>query len=102
MIDEHTVCKPAPDVIANEVDGEWILVPVNAQGIGNANDALYTLNETGRWLWNAMDGKRTLGEIADAMTQDFQCAPSREERITEIIGWATSMMAFGLLDASLP
>ncbi len=97
----HTVLEPVPDVIAEEVDGEWIIVPVNAQGIGDADDALYTLNETGRWLWQAMDGKRSLGEIADEMARHFDPVPDRDTRIEELIAWTASMLEYGLLKKKL-
>ena len=64
------------DIVAREIEGELIIVPLVA-GIGDLEDELFTLNETGRAIWNQMDGKRTLGEIIQALAQEYQ-APLEE------------------------
>jgi len=38
---------PSEDVVAREIEGELIIVPL-AAGIGDLEDELYTLNETGK------------------------------------------------------
>ncbi|TFG60115.1 MAG: PqqD family peptide modification chaperone, partial [Deltaproteobacteria bacterium] len=53
---------PSEDVVAREIEGELIIVPL-AAGIGDLEDELYTLNETGKALWARLDGKSTLTEI---------------------------------------
>ena len=57
------ICVPSDDVVSREIEGELILVPI-ASGIGDLEDELYTLNETGRAIWQHLDGKRTLAEVA--------------------------------------
>ena len=41
---------PSEDVVAREIEGEMIIVPI-ASGIGDMEDELYTLNETGKAIW---------------------------------------------------
>ena len=72
----ETICAPSDDVVAREIEGEIVIVPLVA-GIGDADDELYTLNETGRAIWQRLDGQRTLGEVAAALREEFQ-APSDE------------------------
>jgi hypothetical protein len=57
-----TVCVLSEDVVTREIEGEIVIVPLVA-GIGNADDELYTLNETGRAVWQRLDGKRALGQL---------------------------------------
>jgi hypothetical protein len=45
-----TICAPSDDVVAREIEGDIMIVPLVA-GIGDADDELYTLNETGRAIW---------------------------------------------------
>jgi hypothetical protein len=52
------VCAPSEDIVYREIEGEVILVPLVA-GIGDAEDELYTLNATGRAVWERLDGVRT-------------------------------------------
>ena len=57
----QTVCAPSDDIVAREIEGEIIIVPLVA-GIGDADDELYTLNETGQAIWAHLDGQKTLAE----------------------------------------
>jgi len=54
-----TICIPSDDVVAREIEGDVIIVPL-ATGIGDAEDELYTLNPTGQAIWQKLDGQRTL------------------------------------------
>lgn len=67
------------DVVAREIEGEFILVPL-ASGIGDMEDEIYTLNETGRAIWEKLDGKKSLREVAEALTTDFDAQPDEIEQ----------------------
>jgi hypothetical protein len=90
----ESVCVPSDDVVAREIEGEIIIVPLVA-GIGDADDELYTLNETAHELWNRLDGQRTLGDVAVALGEEFS-APL-EEIQTDVLGFATEMAARRIL-----
>lgn len=68
-IDLGKVYGPSEDVVVREIEGEIVIVPL-ASGIGDLEDELFTLNETGRAIWTRIDGARPLaaivGELADA------------------------------------
>jgi hypothetical protein len=70
-VDREGVYAPSGDVVAREIEGELIIVPV-AAGIGDAEDDLYTLNETGRAVWNRLDGRRTLNEVIEELSEEFE------------------------------
>ena len=69
---------PSEDVVAREIEGELIIVPI-AAGIGDLEDELYTLNETGKALWAGLDGKRTLQEIARGLAEEYEAPPGEIE-----------------------
>jgi hypothetical protein len=71
-----TVYAPSEDVVAREVHGEFIIVPITS-GIGDLEDEIFTLNETGRAIWNKLDGKNTLRSVAEALSLEFE-APAEE------------------------
>ena len=48
---------PSEDVVARIIEDEIIIVPLVA-GIGDADEELYTMNETGRAIWQRLDGKK--------------------------------------------
>jgi len=62
--------RQAPGIVARKTDDGYILVPVT----GNIADmsAVYTLNNTGAFIWDAMDGKRSIAEIAQMVTSEFE------------------------------
>ena len=69
---------PSPDVVAREIEGELILVPITS-GIGDLEDELFTMNETGRDIWRKMDGKRSLRAIAAELAAEYSSVPGEIE-----------------------
>jgi len=66
---------PSEDVVARDIEGELILVPITS-GIGDMEDEIYTLNNTGRAIWSKLDGC-TLGQVAQSLRDEFE-APAGE------------------------
>ncbi len=73
------ICIPSQDIVARKIEGEIVIVPL-ASGIGDLEDELYTLNETGRVIWERLDGKRTLKEIAAELASEFDAPLEEIER----------------------
>jgi len=69
---------PSEDVVARDIEGELIIVPL-AAGIGDLEDELFTLNETGRAIWDRLDGKSTLRRIVDDLEAEFEAPESEIE-----------------------
>ena len=91
-----TICAPSDDIVAREIEGEIIIVPLVA-GIGDADDELYTLNETGQAIWAHLDGQKTLAEVAAVLAAEFNAAPGEIE--ADVLGFATEMAERGILAA---
>lgn len=72
------VYVPSDDIVAREIEGELIIVPLVA-GIGDMEDELYTLNESGKGIWDRLDGERDLGGVVAALAQDYDAAPGQIE-----------------------
>ncbi len=67
------VYKPSGDVVAREIEGEIIIVPLVA-GIGDMEDELFTLNDTGKAIWDQLDGQRSLAGVVAAIEAEFEGA----------------------------
>lgn len=67
---------PSEDVVARMIEDELIIVPLVA-GIGDTDDELYTLNETGKAIWSRLDGKKSLRAVIDELATEFT-APAGE------------------------
>lgn len=94
QITGDAICTPFDDVVAREIEGEIVIVPLVA-GIGDAEYELYMLNETGHAIWRKLDGARTLGAVGDALAQEFD-AP-RAEFEADVLGFADEMVRRGIL-----
>jgi hypothetical protein len=91
-----TICAPSEDVVAREIEGDIVIVPLVA-GIGDADDELFTLNETGKAIWKQLDGARTLGDVAKVLAQEFE-APLAELQ-ADVLGFAGEMTERRILAA---
>lgn len=87
---------PSEDVVAREIEGEIIIVPLSA-GIGDAEDDLFSLNETGRALWKMLDGKKTLAQIVKALGKQFDAPLARIEK--DIAGLAGELLKRRIIEA---
>jgi hypothetical protein len=80
-----SICAPSEDVVAREIEGEILIVPL-ASGVGDAEDELYTLNETGQAIWQKLDGHRTLGDVAVLLAEEFNTPLPDIEK--DVLGFA--------------
>lgn len=64
------------DIVAREIEDELIIIPL-VSGIGDIEDELFTLNETGRAIWNRFDGQKSLRDIVKELSTEFE-GPSGE------------------------
>ena len=65
----NSVLSRSPSVVTRKTGNEYILVPV-ANNIADMN-SVYTLNETGAFIWEQIDGKRTIEDIIELVTQEY-------------------------------
>jgi hypothetical protein len=67
---------PSNDIVARKIQGELIIVPLGS-GIGDMEDELYTLNQTGKAVWEKLDGQKRLKDITKELIVEFE-APEGE------------------------
>jgi hypothetical protein len=78
-LDSDAVYGPSEDVVAREIEGEIILVPL-VSGMGDLEDELYSLNETGRAIWRKLDGVRPLAQVVADLAAEYEADPGIVER----------------------
>ena len=88
-INLNTKYRITDDVVAREIEGELIIVPLTS-GIGDLEDELFTLNETGRLIWEKLDGTQTLQQVAESLNQNFNDSSSSVE--DDVIGFVEELM----------
>ncbi len=88
-IDINKVYMPSENVVAREVQGEFIIIPITS-GIGDLEDEIFTLNETGRAIWGKLDGQRSLKGIARDLSFEFEASPDEIKK--DVIGLAKELL----------
>lgn len=97
MIDKSTsdiVFAQSKDVVAREIEGEIIIIPLVA-GIGDLEDELYSLNETGKAIWSKLDGKHTVQQIAIELSDEFDLPTKEIEQ--DVLGLTSELLKRKLL-----
>jgi hypothetical protein len=82
-------CFPSEDVVAREIEGELVIVPLTS-GIGDMEDELYTLNDSGKAIWDRLDGKRSLSNIVDELITEYDV--DRNEIEEDVIGLVSELL----------
>lgn len=59
--------------VSRRIAGETILVPIR-RGIGDL-DSIYTLNEVASFIWERIDGVRTVHDLQAAILEEFDVGP---------------------------
>jgi len=95
QIDKHAKYRITENVVSREIDGEIIIVPLTS-GIGDAEDDLFSLNDTGKAVWKYLDGSKTVEEITDILDREFE---STDGDIAEdVIGFLEELYARKILE----
>lgn len=88
----NDVFRHADNIVTRKVMDETLLVPVSGEMA--SMDNLYTLNATGAFIWQALDGIRSLAEIGGMLEQEYD-APA------DVIAADVLEIADGLAKAGL-
>ncbi len=82
------VYAPSEDVVAREIEGEMLIVPLTA-GIGDMEDELFTLNDIGKVIWERLDGQKSLKGIVDELVVEFEAPAGEIEE--DVIGFVEEL-----------
>jgi hypothetical protein len=69
MPDLNSILSHSPSVVTRKTGNEYVLVPVT-DNIADM-DSVYTLNETGAFIWEQINGKKSVEEIIKTMTEEY-------------------------------
>ena len=78
MISVSSIPSHSPRVVFRRINDECLLIPLT-DNIADM-DSLYRLNETGVFIWEAIDGKRDIRDITARMAEEFDVGPDEAEK----------------------
>jgi hypothetical protein len=90
MADLKSILSHSPSVVTRKTGNEYVLVPI-ANNIADMN-SVYTLNETGAFIWEHIDGKRSVEEIINAVTTEYDIDNMEAE--TDIFSFIDNMSRY--------
>lgn len=70
LVSMDAIYRRSDDVVARDISGELMIVPLVA-GIGNMEDELYSMNASGRAIWDRLDGQVSLQQVSDVLAGEF-------------------------------
>lgn len=82
------------EVVAREIEGELIVVPI-VSGIGNMEDELFNINESGRAILNLLDGKMSLKDVVDELRVRFEASAKAIEE--DVVGFTEELLRRGII-----
>ncbi len=88
------VYEPSDDIVAREIDGESLIIPITS-GVGDMEDELYSLNESGKIIWDKLDGEKTLGQIYEELADEY--GDSDEEIKNDIVNFVAELVKRNIL-----
>ena len=65
-----TILSHSKSIVTTKTGNEYVLVPI-ANNIADMN-SMFTLNETGAFIWEHIDGKNSVEDIINEMTVDYE------------------------------
>jgi len=77
------------EVVAREIEGELIIVPLTSD-VGDMEDELYTLNETGKEIWHRLDGKTSLKDLIAQLSDEYDA--SFQELESDVFGLMAELL----------
>jgi len=65
-----TILSHSKSIVTTKTGNEYVLVPV-ANNIADMN-SVYTLNETGAFIWEHINGENSVGDIINKMMEEYE------------------------------
>jgi len=86
------IFKQAENIVSREIAGETILVPIRGKLADMQN--IFTLNKVGAYIWEKLDGARSLAEIIALLLSHFEV--NQEQAEQDLLEFIDHVTATGL------
>ena len=94
MTDLKSVPSHSPKVVTRKTGNEYVLVPVS-DNIANMNN-VFTLNGTGAFIWDQIDGVKSVEEIIDALVSEYDI--ERTTASSDVLSFIDKMCEYLIIE----
>lgn len=70
MTDLKTVVSRSGNMVARKTGNEYVIIPVS-NNIADM-DSVFTINETGAFLWEIIDGERNVEDLINVLVDEYE------------------------------
>lgn len=88
-VHHDAIYAPSENVVVREIEGKLIIVPLD-EGIVDLEGQFFSPNEVGKAIWDKLDGKRSLREVSEEISTEFEA--SAQEIEADVIGFAGELL----------
>ncbi len=90
--DWSRIYQRAENIVSRKIAGETILVPIRGKLADMQN--IFTLNTVGAYIWDQLDGTKSLAHILESVLDHFEV--SRQEAEKDILEFISRTSETGL------
>jgi len=84
--------------VTRKTGNEYVLVPV-ANNIADM-DSVYTLNETGAFIWELIDGKNSVEDLIEAVIKEYDT--DNETATADVLSFFETMSKYLIINPPAP
>jgi hypothetical protein len=81
-------------IVTRKTGNEYVLVPLS-DNIADM-DSVYTLNETGAFLWELIDGKRCIDDLVEALVAEYNV--NRDNAEKDVFAFINNMKKYLIIN----
>ena len=75
----RTVYKIPDSAIVKKIEDELVIITMT-DGISDIDSSIYTLNATGKVVWEKLDGQNSLEKIINALAEEYNVPKTKIEK----------------------
>lgn len=94
MADLKSVPLQSPSIVTRKTGNEYVLVPVT-NNIADMN-SVYTLNETGAFIWELIDGKKCVNDLIEALIKEYDI--EKENATADVLSFLDEMNKYLIIN----
>jgi hypothetical protein len=93
-ISTRSICSHSDDVVCRDIEGDLMIIPLT-NGIGDFEDELFSLNPTGKAIWNKFNGETTIETIVHDLSKEYSAPINVIEN--DVIGLTMELLQRNML-----
>jgi methyltransferase-like protein len=96
MADLNTIVSRSKSIVGRKTGSEYVLIPVS-NNIADM-ESVFTINETGAFIWEQMDGKKSIEELTNLLMEEYEV--DYQTALADITGFVETMRDYLVIETA--